>query len=161
MKMESIRQTGADGPGEKGGKPQVGALCWRPHGRSVEVLLITSRDTGRWVIPKGGLIEGLDAPFSARQEAWEEAGVEGHLSAPGALGSYDYDKLDRKRSLARRCRVEVYPLRVDRLLSDFPERAERRRKWFRPARAAEAVDEPGLRLMLLALSQDHSALSGA
>lgn len=140
------------------GKAQVGALCWRKHGSGVQVLLITSRETRRWVIPKGGLITGLDAGASARQEAWEEAGVEGHLSSAEVLGCFDYDKLDRKQQLARRCRVEVYPLRVDRLVSKFPERGERRRKWFKLSRAAVEVDEPDLRRLLLDLDLDPSAL---
>lgn len=142
-------------------RTQVGALCWRAHGAGVQVLLITSRETGRWVIPKGGLIPGLDAPGSARREAWEEAGVEGHLSAEAALGTFDYDKLNRKRQVAQRCRVQVFPLRVDRLVADFPEWAERRRKWFKVAKAAGLVDEPELRGLLERLAEDPAALSKA
>jgi len=141
--------------------PQVGALCWRNHGKGVQVLLITSRDTGRWVIPKGGIVAGKDAGGSARLEAWEEAGVEGHLSSGGALGAFDYDKMLHKRRQALRCQVMVFPLRVDRLLSKFPEKAQRRRKWFRPAKAAAQVMEPALRALLEALALDSSVLTSA
>ena len=140
--------------------PQVGALCWRNHGKGVQVLLITSRDTGRWVIPKGGIVAGKDAGGSARLEAWEEAGVEGHLSSAAPLGAFDYDKMLRNRQEALRCQVMVFPLRVDRLLAKFPEKAQRRRKWFRPAKAAAQVMEPALRALLEALALDASPLTG-
>ncbi|TMV51704.1 NUDIX hydrolase, partial [Thioclava sp. BHET1] len=60
---------------------QVAALCFRGGGAATEVLLITSRDTGRWVVPKGWPMRGLDAAGAARQEAWEEAGVMGRIAA--------------------------------------------------------------------------------
>ena len=141
--------------------PQVGALCWRNHGKGVQVLLITSRDTGRWVIPKGGIVAGKDAGGSARLEAWEEAGVEGHLSSDMALGAFDYDKMLHKRQEALRCQVMVFPLRVDQLLDKFPEKNQRRRKWFTPAKAAAQVMEPALRALLEALALDASPLTGA
>jgi 8-oxo-dGTP pyrophosphatase MutT (NUDIX family) len=142
-------------------KAQVGALCWRTHKRGVQVLLITSRETGRWVIPKGGLVAGLDAAASAKQEAWEEAGVVGHMSGADPLGCFDYDKLNRKRQIAQPCRVAVYPLKVEALEADFPERGERRRKWFGMARAATLVEEPTLRSLLEILAADHAVLTGA
>ena len=140
---------------------QVGALCWRPSLDGIEVLLITSRDTGRWIIPKGGLIDGMDAANSAQQEAWEEAGVEGELTRGEALGSFDYDKLLRKRTVARRCCVAVYSLRVERLAEDFPERAQRQRQWFAPAEAAARVQERDLSRLFEALAHAPHRLTGA
>ena len=140
--------------------PQVGALCWRRHGKGVQVLLITSRETGRWVIPKGGIISGKDAGASAALEAWEEAGVEGQLSGL-VVGSFDYDKLLRKRQASLRCEVQVFPLRVQRIAAKFPERGQRRRKWFKPAKAAVQVMEPALRELLAALANDASPLTKA
>lgn len=151
-------QKDAAPPPSTGPRRQVGALCWRRHGKGIEVLLITSRETGRWVIPKGGLIAGIDAPGSARQEAWEEAGVEGALSLSEPLGCFDYDKLNRRLDQAEPCRVDVYPIRVDRVVHDFPEREERRRKWFSPAKAAARVAEPALRQLLQDLAEDPSRL---
>ena len=105
---------------------QYGAICWRMHRGKVEVLLITSRDTGRWVIPKGWPIGGLTPAGSAAREAWEEAGVEGEV-AETSLGLFNYDKLlTPKKALA--CQVEVFALRVARLKDKFPERGERRRR---------------------------------
>lgn len=127
-------------------QPQFAALCWRMRRDKVEVLLITSRDTGRWVIPKGWQVTGMDGPASAAQEAWEEAGVTGAVGTR-TLGRYGYDKvLTDVMSLP--CAVAVYPLRVAALARKFPERSERRRKWFTAEKAARKVAEPDLRALL-------------
>ena len=108
----------------------------------VQVLLISSRDTGRWVIPKGWPIDGLTAPQAAAREAWEEAGVEGVVS-PTDLGQFHYDKIvTAKPALA--CLVQVFALRVVKLRDKFPEQKERRRRWFDAVRAARKVAEPEL-----------------
>ena len=73
---------------------QSAALCWRMHKGRVQVLLITSRDTGRWVIPKGWPMTGLSSAAAAAREAWEEAGVEGKVQET-VLGTFVYDKLSR------------------------------------------------------------------
>lgn len=145
-------------PEGKEPRSQFGALCWRMHRGRVEVLLITSRDTGRWVIPKGWPMPGKSAPEAARQEAWEEAGVRGQ-GAETALGLYSYDKA-RKVKDALPCVVSVYPLRVEALAARFPERKERRRRWFAAADAARQVAEPELRALLLALDADPGMLGG-
>jgi 8-oxo-dGTP pyrophosphatase MutT (NUDIX family) len=125
---------------------QYGAICWRMHRGKVEVLLITSRDTGRWVIPKGWPMDGRSPAQAAAQEAWEEAGVQGEI-APNGLGQFRYAKmLGPKKALA--CEVEVYALRVAKLVDKFPERKERRRKWFAAEKAARKVNEPELRDLL-------------
>lgn len=130
---------------------QVGALCWRlSKGRDgaprPEVLLITSRDTGRWIIPKGWPIETLGMPGSAMLEAWEEGGVRGSASA-SALGWFDYDKIGRKGAIIP-CRVQVHALQVETLADLYPECAQRRRRWMRPHKAARKVAEPGLAAIL-------------
>jgi 8-oxo-dGTP pyrophosphatase MutT (NUDIX family) len=138
-------------PSEQGQdcRAQYGALCWRMHRGKVEVLLITSRDTGRWVIPKGWPMAGLTPAEAAAREAWEEAGVEGAIN-PGDLGSFGYAKLiSPKRSLP--CVVQVFSLRVTALKAKFPERKERSRKWFALEKAARNVAEPELRALLLDL----------
>jgi 8-oxo-dGTP pyrophosphatase MutT (NUDIX family) len=132
-----------------GNSTQVAALCWRKHRDRVEVLLITSRDTGRWVLPKGWPIEGHTAPEAAATEAWEEAGVKGQMGAE-MLGLFGYDKM-LGPDIAHPCMVSVYPLRVATLSRRFPERKERRRKWFSAEKAARKVLEPELRQLLLAL----------
>jgi 8-oxo-dGTP pyrophosphatase MutT (NUDIX family) len=139
-------------------RSQFGALCWRTHRGQVEVLLITSRDTGRWVIPKGWPMADLPPCDAAAQEAWEEAGVRGKVAAQ-AFGHYGYDKV-LKPGLSRPCDVAVYPLRVERLEEDFPEIKERRRKWFAAAKAARKVAEPELRAIFETLADDPSILIG-
>ena len=130
-------------------RTQFGALCWRRVAGAVQVLLITSRDTGRWVIPKGWPIGGLEAPEAAAREAWEEAGVRG-VAEPQAMGWYGYDKVLRrgKKAATVPCIVAVYPLEVAAQDDVFPEADERRRAWLNPAEAAARVDEPELATLI-------------
>lgn len=130
-------------------RTQYGAVCWRMHRGKVEVLLITSRDTGRWVIPKGWPISGLTPAGTAAREAWEEAGVEGEV-LDEELGAFGYDKAMGPK-LSVPCSVQVFGLRVAGLKDKFPEKKERRRKWFGLEKAARKVAEPELRQLLLAL----------
>lgn len=129
---------------------QVAALCYRGDGPERQVLLITSRDTGRWIIPKGWPIPDLDSPESAMQEAWEEAGVLKGRTGNEPVGSYVYDK---RFSTGWSVPIEtlVFPVVVEELTEDFPEAEERRRKWVAPGEAAEMVDEPELGSILRSL----------
>jgi 8-oxo-dGTP pyrophosphatase MutT (NUDIX family) len=136
---------------EAGCTEQFGALCWRMRRDRVEVLLITSRDTGRWVVPKGWAIKGLSPAETAAREAWEEAGVEGMVDE-ATLGSFRYKKVLRAPKFIP-CEVQVFGLRVAGLAPKFPERKERRRKWFVTEEAARQVAEPELRQLLKDLPQ--------
>ncbi|MBN2906925.1 MAG: NUDIX hydrolase [Rhodobacteraceae bacterium] len=130
---------------------QVAALCYRRSGDGqIEVLLITSRDTGRWILPKGWPVSGQDAVGSAVAEAWEEAGVKPAHIGQVALGSYHYDKRLRG-GVPVTCETKVFPIEVDTLADTFPEQAERQRRWVTPQEAAGMVDEPGLRTLLVSL----------
>jgi len=124
---------------------QVAALCWRPETEGIRLLLLTSRETRRWVIPKGWPQPGLDAAGTAREEAWEEGGV--RLDGDGRhLGSYTYDKRLRGASLP--VEVEVFAFRVTGMEDDFPEAGQRERVWVTPAEAARRVQEPSLSRLL-------------
>ena len=126
---------------------QVAALCYREDGPRKKVLLITSRDTGRWIVPKGWPIDGLDAPDAALQEAWEEAGVKKAVIDRKPIGSFDYDKrLDTGVPVP--VEAHVFAVEVEKLKDDYPEADERSRKWVAPEKAAEMVDEPGLQALL-------------
>jgi len=126
---------------------QVAALCYRKNGANKDVLMITSRDTGRWILPKGWPIEGLDASSAAMQEAWEEAGVREGTINKDAVGSFDYVKeLDTGGHAT--CETEVFAVEVEKLEDTFPEAHQRKRKWMTPVEAANLVDEPGLRDIL-------------
>ncbi|PWJ79438.1 putative NUDIX family NTP pyrophosphohydrolase [Pseudaminobacter salicylatoxidans] len=128
-----------------GGMPsrvQVAALPWRERAGQIEIMLITSRDTGRWVLPKGWP-EGREELFeSAAREAAEEAGISGVMSRVSE-GSYFYGKV-LSSGMARRCEVRVFPMEVRETAADWPESHERRREWFSAARAATLVREPDL-----------------
>lgn len=132
----------AQGADAGGTRMQYGALCWRHGPAGIEVLMITSRDTGRWVIPKGWPMPGLAPEAAAAQEAWEEAGVEGVIS-PLCIGRYGYMKCLSVTATVP-CAVSVYGMRVDGLAKTYPEARERRRKWFSPQEAASLVAEPEL-----------------
>lgn len=137
-------------------RSQFAALCWRIKGSDLQVLLITSRDTGRWVIPKGWPMSDLQPEKAAAREAWEEAGVKG-IVTPVPLGAFAYNKaLSRKhgQEVEVPCVVTVYPLQVDRLAKKYPEVGQRVRKWFSPAKAAQLVDEPELAELIAAFGNE-------
>lgn len=140
-----------NGPCGMAARNQYGALCWRVHDGVPEVLLITSRDTGRWIIPKGWLIETASPAQTAQQEAWEEAGVQGKI-AGASLGYFAYRKDILGKDIVP-CVVEVFALEVDDLAKNFPERDERRRKWFAADKAAKKVNEAELRSLILGFAQ--------
>ncbi len=131
---------------------QVAALPYRerPDG-TPEVLLITSRGTRRWVIPKGNPIRGLDPHQAAAHEAFEEAGISG-IACAASIGSYGYDKVRRDGS-AKPARVEVFPLSVLSRFDDWPEAHERDTQWFGLKEAAAAVDEPELKAIIAGFSR--------
>lgn len=126
---------------------QVAALCHRTTKAKLQVLLITSRGTGRWIIPKGWPIRGLGLAEAAVQEAWEEAGVINPRVAAKAIGRYSYVKT-MQSGLPRPIQTLVYSAAVDQMANSFPESHERQRKWASPQEAATLVDEPELKAIL-------------
>ena len=129
------------------GKYQTAALCYRETSGAREVLLISSRGTGRWVIPKGNLMRGLSAAEAAATEAWEEAGVRPRSAPQPVIGEFSY--LKKKRSgLPVKTTVLVFPLEVAGLEDTFPEAGQRRRVWVSPQEAATMVAEPELQDIL-------------
>ena len=127
---------------------QFAALPWRRDAAGqVEVLLITSRETHRWVIPKGWPIKGMKSPKSAAQEAFEEAGLRGKV-AKRPLGSYTYEKR-LKNGRLQHVRVAVFALQVESEAEVYPEVGQREKLWLPIIEAARRVDEPE-RMVLLA-----------
>ena len=129
---------------------QVATLPWRKKGGQIEIMLITSRDTGRWVLPKGWPEKGESLSDSAGREALEEAGIHGQMSKY-ALGSYRYDKILDDGS-PQPCRVEVFPMKVKQEDKRWQEWKERERMWVTPEDAADMVDEPDLGELLAGFS---------
>ena len=131
---------------------QVAALPWRRGAEGVEILLVTTRTTKRWVIPKGWPMDGKADHEAAAIEAYEEAGVRGHISA-AVCGQYGYLKMSEK-GRAKQLMVTVYPLQVEMELAGWPERHERERRWMSCTEACELAGEPGL-VPLLKSFVDH------
>ena len=128
---------------------QVAALCWRasPKRASViEVLLITSLNSKRWILPKGWPEPDLTPAENAAREAFEEAGVVGKIS-PQPIGSYHYLK-ERKDGGGMPCSVQVFALAVHKQVDDWPEKGERELTWLPLDQAITRVAEPGLRQLL-------------
>ena len=131
---------------------QYGALPYRlKEDASVEVLLVTTRQTKRWIIPKGWPIKGLTPAEAAAREAYEEAGVQGFVTG-GPIGSYLYKK--RLDDLDVRCKVKVFALAVNRQSEEWPESKERMTCWFPAAQAAQLVSNKDLCGLILQFELD-------
>lgn len=127
-------------------RTQFGALCYRIKAGELQFCLITSRGSGRWIIPKGWPMNGETPAEAAATEAYEEAGLEGRVrSRP--LGVYSYYKSPARDTLP--CIAVVFPMKVKTVLSQWPERKARKRKWLSRKQAAKMVSEPELKQMIL------------
>jgi len=137
-------------PGKKPGKGppppsaperlQYAALPWRKSD-GLEIMLVSSRETGRWIIPKGWPMAGRSGPASATIEAIEEAGLLGAISDQ-PIGHYTYVKRFARGD--ELCRVEVYSLRVVRQRNHWPEKEQRDTKWFPAKETIGLVSDPEL-----------------
>lgn len=138
-----------------GGMPcrlQVAALPWRMGSAGIEVMLVTSRETRRWVLPKGWREKQETNSQAAAREAAEEAGVTGSIAGI-EIGRYFYSKRLRN-GMEWRCEVLVYPLEVDREAAKWPERRKRTRHWFPAHEAARLVDERDLAELIAGFTSD-------
>jgi 8-oxo-dGTP pyrophosphatase MutT (NUDIX family) len=141
MMNEAVRTEPAE-------RRQVAALPWRRGANGIEILLVTSRETRRWVTPKGGRMPGLTDTQAAAQEALEEAGIEGVIGdAP--LGTFRYLKVLKRRA-PRWCVVAVHALEVRVEHETWHEQAERERVWVSRDEAVRRVDEPDLKALISA-----------
>ncbi|SFR32763.1 8-oxo-dGTP pyrophosphatase MutT, NUDIX family [Yoonia tamlensis] len=122
-------------------RAQFAALCWRLRDGNVEICLVTTRNSGRWILPKGWPIHKQTPADSAAIEAYEEAGIRGD-AIDRCLGAYSYVK--PLKSGEAPIIVMVYPVRVRKELRKWPERGQRKRKWFSPKKAAKKLQEPAL-----------------
>ena len=129
---------------------QYAALPYRVAGGRVEFLLITSRRTQRWIVPKGWPVERLAPSACAALEALEEAGVSGEVERR-PIGHYRYLKHSKKRPSIP-CKVEVFALRVVQQRKTWVEKDERERRWCTADEAAAAVDELELRQLILSFA---------
>jgi len=131
---------------------QAGAIPYAVIDGEMRVLLITSRDTGRWVIPKGNIPAGATPVDTALEEAYEEAGIKGRITTSRPLGCFTYFKR-LKSGATKETSVEVFPLRVDKQLKHWPERKQRKLFWVTPRVACGLVDEPELAGLFLRIAE--------
>lgn len=126
---------------------QFAALCFRRRkGKGHEILLITTRGTGRWIPPKGWPMKGVEPNKAAAQEAWEEAGVVGEVHEV-SLGRYSYlrEAGDNGKSSQE---AYIFPLEVQELAKNYKEKGQRKVRWFSPQKAAMLVREPKLKKII-------------
>ncbi|WP_300016107.1 NUDIX hydrolase [uncultured Roseobacter sp.] len=145
------------GAGKRDVRTQFAALCYRVQKGKIRVLMITSRGSKRWIVPKGWPMDGLTPAGSAVQEAWEEAGVRG-ASDGRCLGIFSYSK-DAEDLGALPCLAMVYAVEVETLADDYPEAGQRERAWMSRKKAARLVDEPELARILRDFDPRTSARS--
>ncbi|ACS60823.1 MULTISPECIES: NUDIX hydrolase [Rhizobium] len=128
---------------------QYGAVCFRYLGDEdkVEILLVTSRQSRRWVIPKGWPMRRKKPFETAATEAWEEAGVQGSVRKK-PIGRYTYLK-ELGPDVVSPCMVDLFQIEVERLTDDFKERGERVLVWVSPDEAARRVRELELKSLLV------------
>lgn len=133
-------------------RSQFAALCYRTINDQTQICLITSRGSGRWILPKGWPMHKETPASAAATEAFEEAGLSGQAHDI-CLGVYSYTKpLDKSRTAIV---TMVYPVHVTHVHSEWPERHQRRRKWFTPAKAAAKIAEPELRRIVESFDQSR------
>jgi len=142
--------------GDQASKTQYAALPYR-FGESgdLQILLVTTRESRRWVIPKGWPMKKRAPWRAAEREALEEAGVEGVI-AKTHLGGYHYVKRGPNGE-AWPCEVRVYPLEVRLERPSWREGDQRSRAWFTAEQAMELVEEPDLKLLIGALVRNAPA----
>jgi len=130
-------------------RTQYAALCYRKTKKKgqLEILLLTSRDTGRWVIPKGWPMGSKASFLVAETEAAEEAGVQG-IVEHDPLGSFNYAKT-MDAGMALPCEVQVHAMEVTGSFKDYKEKGMRKLEWVSPQEAASRVAEPELKKIIL------------
>jgi len=124
---------------------QYATLAYRTSPK-LEIMLISSRETARWVIPKGWPMKGRKPHAAAALEAFEEAGITGTISK-SLVGTFNYNKRLSDGEVIT-CTVEVYPMMVEIERADWPESEQRTRQWFSLTAAAEAVEEDTLKTLI-------------
>ena len=129
---------------------QVAAIPFRlTADESFEVMLVTSRTTRRFIVPKGWPMKGKNGRKAATIEAMEEAGVLGKTLKQPA-GTYSYWKRLANRFV--HVDVIVYLLEVTEELANWQEAKRRQRAWLTPADAAMLIDEPDLSTLVKTLT---------
>jgi uncharacterized protein len=136
---------------------QAGVIPYRIVGGKVQILLVTTRGSGRWIVPKGNVAAGSTAIKAAEKEALEEAGVRGVIDSATPLGSYAYGKRLASGGV-RPAVVEVYLLRTIRQAKTWREKGQRALAWVSIEQAIARHGEPGLAPLLRRLLEQEIML---
>ena len=140
---------------QSGMPQQTGALPWRFRRDKLQILLVTGRLSKRWSVPKGWPMFGKTLAEAAAQEAYEEAGVIG-VAGNEPIGRFDHTKAHGLLGTLS-VTILVFPLEATKVLTKWPEKGERERKWLEPKKAAKLVDNEQLKALLLRFAPAEKA----
>ena len=114
---------------------------------ALEILVVTTRQSRRWIVPKGWPIKRLTPSRSAAREAFEEAGVRGKIS-PRPIGAFTYRKTTGQTADDPNYEVKIFPLLVKRQSASWPESEQRVAQWVDPEKAIALIREPELKAIV-------------
>jgi 8-oxo-dGTP pyrophosphatase MutT (NUDIX family) len=120
---------------------QSAVIPFIKEGEEFKVILITTRKKKKWTIPKGIIEPDLDSIESARNEANEEAGIDGYIE-PVIFDNFEYEKWGGI------CHVKVYLMEVNQIMDEWPEMNFRQREFFDPDRAVEIIGREEIKTVL-------------
>jgi 8-oxo-dGTP pyrophosphatase MutT (NUDIX family) len=123
---------------------------------ALEVLIVTTRQSRRWIIPKGWPIKGLTPSKSAAREAFEEAGVRGKIGGR-PIGSFKYKKAPAEGDAEAQCEVKVFPLLAKTQSATWPEFEQRLAQWVDPEKAISLIREQELRSVVAKFAKRAAA----
>jgi 8-oxo-dGTP pyrophosphatase MutT (NUDIX family) len=136
---------------------QYGALPYRfTPMAALEILVVTTRQSRRWIVPKGWPIKRLTPSKAAAREAFEEAGVRGKIGAR-AIGNFRYKKAADENGAETNCEVKVFPLLVKRQSATWPEFGQRVVQWVDPEKAISLIREPDLKSIVAKFAKRAAA----
>lgn len=127
---------------KKTGCVQYAALPFIVKDGQALVAMITSRETRKWIIPKGRPEKKVAPHDVAAREAFEEAGLVGRIEREPFVTYGSTKRLASGREIP--CDVQTFLFRVEEVLDDWPEKRERERRWVTPAEGALLTAESGL-----------------
>jgi 8-oxo-dGTP pyrophosphatase MutT (NUDIX family) len=125
---------------------QVAMACLRDSPDGPEILMVRTRGSGRWILPKGWPMKGRTLAEAAAQEAWEEAGAKGRVM-PAEIARIAGEKRT-DAGLDMPCELAVFAMRDVVLAEVYPEAGQRQRKWMPLRIAAERAGSPELRALI-------------
>jgi 8-oxo-dGTP pyrophosphatase MutT (NUDIX family) len=136
---------------------QYGALPYRfTPMAALEILVVTTRQSRRWIVPKGWPIKRLTPAKSAAREAFEEAGVRGKIGVR-PIGTFSYKKTADANGAEADCEVKIFPLLVRRQSATWPESAQRVAQWVDPEKAISLIREPELKSIVTKFAKRAAA----